>query len=381
MYKDDLILGDLYLESTQASNLNEDQQKKLASFIVKLVVKSDAGDQEALRILSMSPDEIAGMMSQGETVQTEAFENIRSKVGGFLGGTGSIQKRYEFLKKSLSKILWELGEDIKTTRSEEAIGKYNTLTNTLKNIDPTLTPEGGTFQKAAYSVGKGVGTVGKVIAGGLLAKSLLTIGLPAMAVGGIMGGVLSVLKNAQNTKITPAEKIKKALSAAGLGVMIGFAMGELRELIGGDGSSATGSEGSAASYTTSTFFADEELLKSAIEDYAKDRNYNISDIRIEGGYIKMTSPSGEDNINLNQLKKLVNDIRISNRPPGNSLAGYISDAIDFENTKASEQTEFNNLMQDIEQGEAEDQRVRSTIQDTSRRMDDALNNYRNRITQ
>ena len=95
----------------------------------------------------------------------------------------------------------------------------------------------------------------------------------------------------------------------------------------------------------------------------------------------MTSPSGEDNINLNQLKKLVNDIRISNRPPGNSLAGYISDAIDFENTKASEQTEFNNLMQDIEQGEAEDQRVRSTIQDTSRRMDDALNNYRNRITQ
>jgi hypothetical protein len=181
--------------------------------------------------------------------------------------------------------------------------------------------------------------------------------------------------------MTPAEKIKRALSAAGLGVMVGFAMGELRELIGGDGSSATGSEGSAASYTTSTFFADEELLKSAIEDYAKDRNYNISDIRIEGGYIKMTSPSGEGNINLNQLKKLVNDIRISNRPPGNSLAGYISDAIDFENTKASEQTEFNNLMQDIEQGEAEDQRVRSTIQDTSRRMDDALNNYRNRITQ
>jgi len=239
MYKDDLILGDLYLESTQASNLNEDQQKKLASFIVNLVVKSDAGDQEALRILSMSPDEIAGMMSQGETVQTEAFENIRSKVGGFLGGTGSIQKRYEFLKKSLSKILWELGEDIKTTRSEEAIGKYNTLTNTLKNIDPTLTPEGGTFQKAAYSVGKGVGTVGKVIAGGLLAKSLLAIGLPAMAVGGIMGGVLNVLKNAQNTKITPAEKIKKALSAAGLGVMIGFAMGELRELMGGDSTAST----------------------------------------------------------------------------------------------------------------------------------------------
>jgi hypothetical protein len=239
MYKDDLILGDLYLESSQTSNLNEDQQKKLASFIVNLVVKSDAGDQEALRILSMSPDEIAGMMSQGETVQTEAFENIRSKVGGFLGGTGSIQKRYDFLKKSLSKILWELGEDIKTTRSEEAIGKYNTLTNALKNIDPTLTPAGGTLQKAAYSVGKGVGTIGKVIAGGLLAKSLLTIGLPAIAVGGIMGGVLNVLKNAQNTKITPAEKIKKALSAAGLGAMIGFAMGELRDLVGGDNISNT----------------------------------------------------------------------------------------------------------------------------------------------
>lgn len=233
MYKDDLILADLYLENAQASNLTEDQQKKLTSFIVKLVVKSEQGDQEALRILNMSPDEIASMMSQEETVQTEAFENIRSKVGGFLGGTGSIQKRYEFLKKSLAKILWELGEDIKTTRSEEAIGKYTALTNAIKNIDPSLVPEGGAFQKAAYSVGKGVGTVGKVLAGGALAKTLLAVGLPAMAVGGIMGGVLSVLKNAQNTKITPAEKIKKALSAAGLGVMVGFAMGELRDLMGG----------------------------------------------------------------------------------------------------------------------------------------------------
>jgi hypothetical protein len=239
MYKDDLIIADLYLENAQVSNLNEDQQKKLASFIVNLVVKSEQGDQEALRILNMSPDEIAGMMSQGETVQTEAFENIRSKVGGFLSGTGSIQKRYEFLKKNLSKILWELGEDIKTTRSEEAIGKYDNLANSLKQIDPTLVPEGGTFQKAAYSVGKGVGTVGKVLAGGLLAKSLLTIGLPAMAVGGIMGGVLNVLKNAQNTQMTPAEKIKRALSAAGLGVMIGFAMGELRDLIGGDPTAST----------------------------------------------------------------------------------------------------------------------------------------------
>jgi len=235
MYKDDLILADLYLENTQVSNLTPDQQQKLTSFIVDLVVKAERGDQEALGMLNKSPEELAAFLEQQTAqVQTEAFENIRSKVGGFLGGKGSIQKRYEFLTTNLSKILWELSEDIKTTRSQEAISKYNALQSQLTNLDPALAPKPGTLQKAAYSVGKGVGTVGKVIAGGALAKSLLAVGLPVVAVGGIMGGVLNVLKNAQNTQMAPAEKIKKALISAGLGSMIGFAMGELRELIGGD---------------------------------------------------------------------------------------------------------------------------------------------------
>lgn len=381
MYKDDLILADLYLENAQASNLTEDQQKKLASFIVKLVVKSDQGDQEALRILSMSPDEIASMMSQEETVQTEAFENIRSKVGGFLGGTGSIQKRYEFLKKSLGKILWELGEDIKTTRSEEAIGKYTALTNAIKNIDPALVPEGGALQKAAYSIGKGVGTVGKVVAGGALAKGLLAVGLPAMAVGGIMGGVLNVLKNAQNTRITPAEKIKKALSAAGLGVMVGFAMGELRDLMGGGEASGVEDAAGTAPLNTRSFFADKELLKSTVEDYLK-KYPDTGNVQIlDNGYLTYDSPNGKSYISLNGLRKNVNDIAVFNRPPGDTLAGYIADQIEYQNTVRSDKLEFNNLMQDIEQGEQEDAAVRSTIQDTSKRMDDALNNYRNRISQ
>jgi hypothetical protein len=234
MYKDDLILGDLYLESTQVSNLTPDQQQKLTSFVVDLVVKSEKGDEEALKMLAMSPEElVASLESQTGEVQTEAFENIRSKVGGYFGGTGAIQKRYEFLTTNLSKILWELSEDIKTTRSEEAISKYNALQSQLVNLDPALTPAPGKFQKAAYSVGKGVGAVGKVLAAGALAKSLLTVGLPIVAVGGIMGGVISVLKNAQNTRMTTAEKIKKALVSVGLGAMTAFAMGELRDLIGG----------------------------------------------------------------------------------------------------------------------------------------------------
>jgi hypothetical protein len=240
MYKDDLILGDLYLESTQVSNLTPDQQQKLTSFVVDLVVKSEQGDEEALKMLAMSPEElVASLESQTGEVQTEAFENIRSKVGGYFGGTGSIQKRYEFLTTNLSKILWELSEDIKTTRSEEAISKYNALQSQLVNLDPALTPAPGTFQKAAYSVGKGVGAVGKVLAAGALAKSLLTVGLPIVAVGGIMGGVISVLKNAQNTRMTTAEKIKKALVSVGLGAMTAFAMGELRDLVGGDNISST----------------------------------------------------------------------------------------------------------------------------------------------
>ena len=329
MYKDDLILADLYLENTQASSLNEDQQKKLASFIVNLVVKSDQGDQEALRILSMSPDEIAGMMSQEQAVQTEAFENIRSKIGGVLGGSGSIQTRYNLLKTNLSKILWELGEDIKTTRSQEAIGKYDALTNTLKNIDPALIPQGGMFQKAAYSIGKGVGTVGKVVAGGALAKVLLTVGLPAVAVGGIMGGVLNVLKNAQNTQITPAEKIKKALQAAGLGAVLGFAMGELRDLMGGGDASGVENSSTSTYADTNSFFADKELVRSTVEGYLTQQNPDITNVEVlDNGYIRYDSPNGEGYIQMTDLKQQVGGVV---QPPGNTLAGYILNQIQSQN--------------------------------------------------
>jgi hypothetical protein len=327
MYKDDLILGDLYLESSQASNLTPDQQQKLTSFVVDLVVKSEQGDEEALKMLAMSPEElVASLESQTGEVQTEAFENIRSKVGGYFGGTGSIQKRYEFLTTNLSKILWELSEDIKTTRSEEAISKYNALQSQLVNLDPALTPAPGKFQKAAYSVGKGVGAVGKVLAAGALAKSLLTVGLPIVAVGGIMGGVISVLKNAQNTRMTTAEKIKKALVSVGLGAMTAFAMGELRDLIGGDASDV-GSASNANFQDTNTFFADKELVKSAVEDYLKNFP-DASNVQVlDNGYITYDTPNGVSYIQLSDLETQVDQIVSFNRPPGNTLAGYIADQI------------------------------------------------------
>jgi len=327
MYKDNLILADLYLENTQVSNLTPDQQQKLTSFIVDLVVKAERGDQEALGMLNKSPEELAASLEQQTAqVQTEAFENIRSKIGGFLSGKGSIQKRYEFLTTNLSKILWELSEDIKTTRSQEAISKYNTLQSQLTNLDPALAPKPGTIQKVAYSVGKGVGTVGKVIAGGALAKSLLAVGLPAVAVGGIMGGVLSVLKNAQNTQMTPAEKIKKALISAGLGSMIGFAMGELKDLMGSDTSNVENSA-NANFQDTNAFFADKELVKSAVEDYLKNFPDTSNVQVLDNGYITYDTPNGVSYIQLSDLETQVDQIVSLNRPPGNTLAGYIADQI------------------------------------------------------
>ena len=327
MYKDNLILADLYLENTQVSNLTPDQQQKLTSFIVDLVVKAERGDQEALGMLNKSPEELAAFLEQQTAqVQTEAFENIRSKIGGFLSGKGSIQKRYEFLTTNLSKILWELSEDIKTTRSQEAISKYNTLQSQLTNLDPALAPKPGTIQKVAYSVGKGVGTVGKVIAGGALAKSLLAVGLPAVAVGGIMGGVLSVLKNAQNTQMTPAEKIKKALISAGLGSMIGFAMGELKDLMGSDTSNVENSA-NANFQDTNAFFADKELVKSAVEDYLKNFPDTSNVQVLDNGYITYDTPNGVSYIQLSDLETQVDQIVSLNRPPGNTLAGYIADQI------------------------------------------------------
>jgi hypothetical protein len=327
MYKDNLILADLYLENAQVSNLTPDQQQKLTSFIVDLVVKAERGDQEALGMLNKSPEELAASLEQQTAqVQTEAFENIRSKVGGFLSGKGSIQKRYEFLTTNLSKILWELAEDIKTTRSQEAISKYNTLQSQLTNLDPALAPNPGTLQKAAYSVGKGVGTVGKVIAGGALAKSLLAVGLPAVAVGGIMGGVLSVLKNAQNTQMTPAEKIKKALVSVGLGAMTAFAMGELKDLMGGDTSNVENAA-NANFQDTNAFFADKELVKSAVEDYLKNFPDTSNVQVLDNGYITYDTPNGVSYIQLSDLEMEVDQIISFNRPPGNTLAGYIADQI------------------------------------------------------
>ena len=49
MYKDDLILGDLYLESAQVSNLTPDQQQKLTSFVVDLVVNEICCSKDAGR--------------------------------------------------------------------------------------------------------------------------------------------------------------------------------------------------------------------------------------------------------------------------------------------------------------------------------------------
>jgi hypothetical protein len=150
-----------FFENRNASaDLNIDAQKKMAEFLVNLLVKSEQGDQEAIQMLEMSPDQIQSLIqSQSqENIQTEAFENLRSKLSGMVGNDRAVA-RFNMMLSSLNKKLWELENDLKNANVQNT-REYTTMLRELQRVDPNIKPEGGFFQKKAYGVGR---TVGKLV--------------------------------------------------------------------------------------------------------------------------------------------------------------------------------------------------------------------------
>ena len=223
-------IGAILQEMSDERNIQTDSQRKVADFFVNLVVRLEKGDPEAIKMLNMTPQELQQMASQN-TMQTEAFENLRSKASGLFGGD-PVKKRYDLLIQSLNKHIWEFTQDVKNTKIEDVAG-YNQMFAELQKIEPALQAKGGFFQKIGYGVGRGVGTVAKIGSVSVLGAALGGLGLPAYAIGGILGGGLSVLKNSQSTKMDTKTKLKQALIGAGLGAMVGYAFSKLRAMTDG----------------------------------------------------------------------------------------------------------------------------------------------------
>jgi hypothetical protein len=320
----------LYVESVNPTQPSPEDQKKLADFFVNLIAKIENGDQEAQRILNLPQNELMQYIeSSKENVQTEAFENLRSRIGGAFSGSGPATKRYEIFLNSIKKKLWELGEDIKSTNDQNNIQTYDDLIQQIQQVEPNMVPEGGKYQKKLYGAGKVASKVGKIggsiVGAGLIASALSTIGLPAVAIGAIIGGGLKTLKNLSNTNMTPQEKLKKALMGAGLGAITGYALGELNDLLGGDTVISTAD---ATFQDTNSFFQDKELLKSTVEDYFKQRGIDINNVQIDDNYISYETPTGMGDIDINSLEDGVDDIVSFNRQMDiNTLRGYIANVI------------------------------------------------------
>jgi hypothetical protein len=242
-------IGSILQEMSNERQIPTESQKKVADFFVDLVLKLQKGDKGAIQMLNMSPQELQQLASQ-EKLQTEAFENLRSKASGLFGGD-AVMKRYELLIQSLGKHIWELEQDLKNTKTED-VSEYSSMLGKLQKVEPTLKPKGGFFQKVGYGVGRGVGTVAKIGSVGVLGSALGSLGLPAYAVGGIIGGGLSVLKNSQNTKMDIKTKLKQALVGAGLGAMFSYAFSKLQSVMSGNESGVAGDSNDSVDTSSTT---------------------------------------------------------------------------------------------------------------------------------
>ena len=261
--------------SNTSAELNIDTQKKMAEFLVNLLVKSEQGDQEAIKILEMSPDQIQNLVqSQSQqNIQTEAFENLRSGFSSMMGNDRAVA-RFNMMLPSLNKKLWELENDLKNANVQDRT-EYTTMLRELNRVDVNIKPEGGFFQKKAYGVGRTVGKVGSFAAkaGSIFAAaaSLGSLGLPAYAIGGIIGGGVSTLKNLKNKNLNKKQKLKKILVSAGLGAVLGFAFSKLRAITDGvDFSSSPDADTSSTAPDTDT------------SSTLNDGSYNVGDTLMNG---------------------------------------------------------------------------------------------------
>ena len=263
-HSDQKAMLELYLEQSNP-NIPENEQKKIADFFVQLIIKIEQGDKEALSLLNLPQDQLLQhIKSQQGNLQQEAFENIRSRVGATLKGTDPATQRYQMFLKSIQKKLWELGQDIQSTKDQNNISQYQNLIQQIQKIEPNMVPTPGQLQQLGYTIGKGVSTVGKMVGtvagAGLLASGLSTIGLPVMAVGAIVGGGISTLKNLSNTNMTPAEKLKKALISAGIGSVAAYALSELRDAMSDTSMDAARTEADRIDPDGETLRKSEELI-------------------------------------------------------------------------------------------------------------------------
>jgi hypothetical protein len=267
-----------------SAELNIDAQKKMAEFLVNLLVKSEQGDQEAIKILEMSPDQIQNLVqSQSQqNIQTEAFENIRSKLSSMVGNDRAVA-RFNMMLPSLNKKLWELENDLINANVQDRT-EFTTMLRELNRVDVNIKPKGGFFQKKAYGVGRTVGKVGSFAAkaGSIFAAaaSLGSLGLPAYAIGGIIGGGVSTLKNLKNKNLNKKQKLKKILVSAGLGAVLGFAFSKLRAITDGvDFSSSPDADTSSTAPDADTSSTAPDTDTSST---LNDGSYNVGDTLMNG---------------------------------------------------------------------------------------------------
>lgn len=274
-------LRDAYGTVLLEQSLSAEDQQKLAKIIAELVAGQVKGDKTAIEILN-NPDKLQEYLQnpqQPQEIQQEAF----------FGGNDP-QKKYAAFMKNINKILWEMGEDIKTTKDQTNIGNFSKILSGLQKINPDVNPAPSMLQKGMYNVGKVVGGVGKAVATGLVAKSLATVGLPLAVVGAVVGGGAATLKNLANTNLTPQEKLKKALIAAGIGGAIGFAMDHLKTILPDHGAAQQAS-------ATSGSLKDPEQLRSGVAEFIKSNPkmasyYDPNSVTTSGNYIVVTAKNG-----------------------------------------------------------------------------------------
>lgn len=316
----------LYVESVNPTQPSPEDQKKLADFFVNLITKIENGDQEAQRILNLPQNELMQYIeSSKENVQTEAFENLRSRIGGAFSGSGPATKRYEIFLNSIKKKLWELGEDIKSTNDQNNIQTYDDLIQQIQQVEPNMVPEGGKYQKKLYGAGKVASKVGKIggsiVGASLIASTLSSIGLPAIAIGAIIGGGMKTLKNLSNTNMTPQEKLKKALIGAGIGAVTGYALGELKELLGG-GEAVSNTTGHTDSNLIHSLNNDPNLITKGVESYLRDNNIPFDNVRSDGTFINIYKNGNlTDSISYQDLKMNILTTKTFGR--GTALSNFI----------------------------------------------------------
>ena len=311
-------IGAILQEMSNERNIQTDSQRKVADFFVDLVVRLEKGDPEAIKMLNMTPQELQQMASQN-TMQTEAFENLRSKASGLVGGD-PVKKRYDLLIQSLNKHIWEFTKDVKNTKIEDVAG-YNQMFAELQKIEPALQAKGGFFQKIGYGVGRGVGTVAKIGSVSVIGAALGGLGLPAYAIGGILGGGLSVLKNSQSTKMDTKTKLKQALIGAGLGAMVGYAFSKLQSVMGGNESGVSGDGGASVAQQVTP-----DNITKGVESYLRDNNIPFDNVKYDGNFINVYS-NGEltNSIDYSQLRQ--NIISTDTLGSTNKLSSYINNFI------------------------------------------------------